>query len=598
MQDVEYLDGPGLYRWVRRAVGELTARRAEINALNVFPVPDADTGSNMAHTMEAALKEVEALAADELFDVAKVSAAMATGSVRGARGNSGVVLSQVLRGLAQSAAQGNLDGKSIQQALNMGNSFVVRAINEPVEGTVITVLRAAAIAANQASSTSLVDVLGAATKAAQVALDNTPSQLAVLREAGVVDAGAKGLVVLLDSLFHEVCNKPSSHVAPLAVADDAPRQVVKDVRPTGVTFFGRLMQAHFIGEDYPQPLPPSPFGQPQLLAQMYAEPLEIAPAPPAPPATPSQAMQVSSSPQGDQRGEQQLEVMFFIEDADLDNVRDSLAPLGNSFIVAAAGQDSGTIHIHTTEPEAVVEAAYCHGKVSNLHFELLPPPQAANPVQQLVVLCPAGELAEYYQQAGAVVIVPSTSEDVVVAITAQARSQAVTELIVVPNGHLSPYELSSLEQSSRAFEQNIAFVATSGLLPSLAAVRNHDGSQPVAVAAYLMAQAAARNTFAAITLHDDEYLGWVDGVLVLSSTDLHSTVDQVIAKVLRSAHAGSIATVIIDTHYAPQLEIATEPAAGGKGDDNRNYVREKVCIIEISQLYETIQGTVAEIGVI
>lgn len=591
MQDVKYLDGPGLYRWVRRAVGELTARRAEINALNVFPVPDADTGSNMAHTMEAALKEVETLAGTELFDVAKVSAAMATGSVRGARGNSGVVLSQVLRGLAQSAAQGHLDGYSIQQALNMGNSFVVHAINEPVEGTVITVLRAAAIAANQAPSTSLVEVLGAATKAAQVALDKTPSQLAVLREAGVVDAGAKGLVVLLESLFHEVCDKQSEYIAPTAAADDSLRQVAIDVRPTSVAFFGRLMQAHFIGEDYPQPLPPSPFGQPQLLAQMYAAPLETTPV------TPTSDARVTSPPLVDQSGEQQLEVMFFIEDADLDKVRHSLTPLGNSFIVAAAGEDSGTIHIHTTQPAAVVEAAYCHGKVSNLHFELLPLPQAANPVRQMVVLCPTGELAAYYQEAGAAVIVPSASDDLVVAITAQARSQAVTELIIVPNGRLSPYELSSLEQSSRAFEQNIAFVATSGLLPSLAAVRNHDGSQPVAVAAYLMAQAAARNTFATINLSDNEYLGWLDGVLVASSADLDSTVDMLITKVLRSVSDDSVATVIIDTHYAPQLQITTELASGKPDDSNRNYVREKVCIIEISHLYDMTQGTVAEIGV-
>lgn len=592
MQDVEYLDGPGLYRWARRAVGELTARRAEINALNVFPVPDADTGSNMAHTMEAALKEVERLAASELFDVAKVSAAMATGSVRGARGNSGVVLSQVLRGLAQSAAQGNLDGYSIQQALNMGNSFVVRAINEPVEGTVITVLRAAAIAANQTPSSSLAEVLGAATKAAQVALDKTPSQLAVLREAGVVDAGAKGLVVLLESLFHEVCDKQSERIAPIAAAEDLPRQVAIDVRPTSVAFFGRLMQAHFIGEYYPQPLPPSPFGQPQLLAQMYEGPLETTPTPP------TTGAQVISPPLVDQSGEQQLEVMFFIEDADLDKLRGNLAPLGNSFIVAAAGEDSGTIHIHTTEPAAVVEVAYCHGKVSNLHFELLPTPQAANPVRQVVVLCPAGELADHYQKAGAAVIVPSKDDDLVVAITAQARSQAVTELIVVSNGYLSPYELSSLEQSSRAFEQNIAFVATSGLLPSLAAVRNHDGSQPVAVDAYLMAQAAARNTFATISLNDNEYLGWFDGVLVASAMDLDSAVDMVITKVLCSASDDSVATVIIDPHYALKLQITSELASGKHDDSNRNYVREKVCIIEISHLYDVTQGTVAEIGVI
>lgn len=195
------LDGPRLHAWAARAVAELSARRAEINALNVFPVPDADTGSNMTHTMEAALAEVDRLPADA--DVAAVAAALASGSVRGARGNSGLVLSQVLRAVADSAARGSVDGDSIARSLTLAVTLVDRAIAEPVEGTVITVLRAAALAAESASG-DLHAVATAALEAARTALANTPSQLDVLREAGVVDAGGTGFVVLLETLLAEI----------------------------------------------------------------------------------------------------------------------------------------------------------------------------------------------------------------------------------------------------------------------------------------------------------------------------------------------------------------------------------------------------------
>lgn len=195
------LDGPRLHAWAARAVAELSARRAEINALNVFPVPDADTGSNMTHTMEAALAEADRLPADA--DVAAVAAALASGSVRGARGNSGLVLSQVLRAVADSAARGSVDGDSIARSLTLAVTLVDRAIAEPVEGTVITVLRAAALAAESASG-DLHAVATAALEAARTALANTPSQLDVLREAGVVDAGGTGFVVLLETLLAEI----------------------------------------------------------------------------------------------------------------------------------------------------------------------------------------------------------------------------------------------------------------------------------------------------------------------------------------------------------------------------------------------------------
>lgn len=193
------LDARGLHNWANRTVGELSLRRDEINALNVFPVPDADTGSNMAHTMEAAVAE-----ADKGGDVAE---ALAVGSVRGARGNSGMVLSQVLRGVADATVDSVVDGPVLAQALTLAVSLVDRAIAQPVEGTVITVLRAAADAATRATEipgARLYDIAAAALEAARDALEKTPSQLPVLREAGVVDAGGTGLVIFLECLIAEL----------------------------------------------------------------------------------------------------------------------------------------------------------------------------------------------------------------------------------------------------------------------------------------------------------------------------------------------------------------------------------------------------------
>ena len=194
-------DGARLLAWARRASGELERKRAEINELNVFPVPDGDTGSNMAHTMAAAVE-----AAAELPDGAgltEVAEALAVGAVRGARGNSGVVLSQTLRGFAQAASYGATEGEMLAVALTNAVGFVDRAIAEPVEGTIITVLRAAADAARPNAHLPLVDVAAAATAGAQDALRLTQTQLPALHEAGVVDAGGAGLVAVLGTLTAE-----------------------------------------------------------------------------------------------------------------------------------------------------------------------------------------------------------------------------------------------------------------------------------------------------------------------------------------------------------------------------------------------------------
>ena len=179
--------------WLERHV-------SEINAINVFPVPDGDTGTNMFLTMRSTMEEAERLPASAT--VSGVLAAMAHGALMGARGNSGVILSQVLRGFA-AACEGleHLDGATVACGLSAGSDAAYKAVTQPVEGTILSVVRAAAEAAVEMESVGDVGaVLASAADAAQAAVQRTPRQLPALAEAGVVDAGGQGLFVLLQGL--------------------------------------------------------------------------------------------------------------------------------------------------------------------------------------------------------------------------------------------------------------------------------------------------------------------------------------------------------------------------------------------------------------
>ena len=480
MVNVEYLDGPALHRWLTRAVAELVARRAEINKLNVFPVPDADTGSNMAHTMEAALAEVNNLPAAHQCDITKLTAAIAVGAVKGARGNSGMVLSQVLRGLAQSAVSDRITGRTVQQALTTANKFVHHAIIEPVEGTVVTVLRAAAIAANQAPTDSLIDVLTAATTAAAIALANTPSQLAVLRDAGVVDAGAQGLVLLLETMLDEVSGGTIETSTNPSFQPPKPKalsiKVVGTAAPGSVDMFTQLLGATRITAptntksnptEQPQqgktpPKPRSPFGQPTQLARLWNH----------------QPPTIDTPPTTTTRNQQK---------PDLNHVRDHLQPLGDSFIIAPISPHSASVHIHTHQAGTVIETAHHLGKITNLHIEALP--EATTTSHRIILaLTPTGLITHLYQSAGALTINPG--DDIVLDIAAAARASGATEIILLPNGMLTTHQLASIERSSHAFEQALTIVPTGTIIRGLAALAACNNTQPLAVDAYTMGEAA------------------------------------------------------------------------------------------------------------
>jgi uncharacterized protein len=194
---LDALDAQAVRRWSRIAVELLDAHRQEIDAINVYPVPDSDTGSNMLTTMRAADTALQAAAAP---DAAAALATMATGAAGGALGNSGFMVSQILRGLADATKQ-DLDGPALATGLERGVTFARTAVVVPVEGTILTVAAAAAAAA---IGGTLADIGRNALAAADAALQRTPDLLADLAQAGVVDAGGRGFVLLLDALVRTV----------------------------------------------------------------------------------------------------------------------------------------------------------------------------------------------------------------------------------------------------------------------------------------------------------------------------------------------------------------------------------------------------------
>jgi len=232
MTSLTTLSAADLSRAVSTYAGLLRAQREVINRLNVYPVPDGDTGTNMTLTLESVVADVDKLG-DELT-MAEVCRAIAQGSLMGARGNSGVILSQMLRGLTQDICGDTIDATQLAAGLVRADMLARQAVARPVEGTILSVARAAAEGASD--TTSLANVVHGARDAAREALARTPEQLAVLKQAGVVDSGGTGLVLWFDALCFVVAGDPLPPTPPLesvpalVVSTDDAEEVLSDLK--------------------------------------------------------------------------------------------------------------------------------------------------------------------------------------------------------------------------------------------------------------------------------------------------------------------------------------------------------------------------------
>lgn len=442
------IDAAAIRRWFARAHLELAAHSAQIDALNVFPVADRDTGSNLLLTWDAACAALPPARNGE--SLADVLGPAARGALRGARGNSGAVLCQVLYGLASALDTPSADGPGIAAALATAAAAARTALAEPVEGTIVTVALAAADSAVAAGDVGTVAVLGAAEEAARAALAATTGQLRALREAGVVDAGASGFVVVLAALHAAVQNSTSAGERPLLAASDQGGSPRHERTGSGAERHGAARPAAV----QPDPLLREAHDEVQYL--LAAAPEAIA------------------------------------------TLRATLIGLGDS-VAIAGGPDLWHVHVHTAEIGPVVEAGIAAGQLSRLEIARLDVEgaddhsgfSAARALGERLVLAvaPGDGLARLFATAGAHPLTFSSRPDSHALRDAMAATGA-NQLVLLPNdAHL----VSAGQQAAselRELGYSVVVVPTRSPVQGLAALAVADPHMPLADEVVVMADAA------------------------------------------------------------------------------------------------------------
>jgi uncharacterized protein len=510
------LDAPALRDWAHTAVSDLITHIDEINRLNVFPVADSDTGANMLFTMRSALAEANAGAGADGGSgcAARVTAALSAGALNGARGNSGVILSQILRGIADVAATAaadaggelpHLDAVMLGAAFRRGVELVITSMGgEEVPGTVVSVLRAAADAVEACANEGLAPAIIAAGDAAVVALEKTPEQLDVLADAGAVDAGGRGLLVLLDALRSTIIGQ-------------APPRTVYDLSPRAL-----------------QPEAPAEHPGPQF------------------------------------------EVMYRLDGCDsvaADALRTRLEELGESVAIAqAAAQeavtpDSYSVHVHTDDAGAAVEAGLVAGRLSRIVVSVLSSGAAGLPAgswtrERAVLAVVDGDgAAELFSSEGACVLQPgSEAGDPATDISAHQLVRAVVDtgagqVMVLPNGYVAAEELVAGCTAAIGWGIDVVPIPTGSMVQGLAALAVHETDSQAVDDGYTMARAAGAARHGSVRIATESALTWAgrcqpgDGLGIAGDEVLIVAADAAGAAIglldLLLASGGDLVTVLI-----------------------------------------------------
>ncbi|MGY1692163.1 DAK2 domain-containing protein [Geodermatophilus sp. SYSU D01105] len=504
------LDDAAVGQWCRAAVAGLSASRGRLDDLNVFPVPDGDTGTNLLLTAQAALAELE-----ERGSAEPAWAPLARGAVLGARGNSGTILAQLLRGLAdQLTDAGPADGPTFAAALQKAADAAYAAVADPEEGTFLTVARAggeAAVAAVAEGRGELADVVRAAADGARAALEATPGQLAALREAGVVDAGGAGLCLVLDALVATVTGVEPAR-APLVVA----------------------ARDHDHGGDRPHQPPAGPGSEVQYL-------------------------------------------LADSDEATVTRLQDRLAALGDSLVVVGVDTPSGrewNVHVHTTDVGAAIEAGIEAGRPYRISVTPLAPvrPPAPVPGARAVVAIVSGEgLAGLFAGEG-VRVVPCgpdgvTEDDVLAAIV----DSAAATVVVLPNDAALTAPAARAAERAREADRDVAVVPTRSPLQGLAAIAVADPARRFSDDVITMAEAAAATRWAEVTLAEQEaltsagpcrrgdVLGSAEGDVVLIGEDLVRVSCELLDRMLSAG--GELVTLVVGPDPALGAAVCAHVAA-------------------------------------
>lgn len=510
------LDASAMLKWAKTAVGDLIVHTDEINRLNVFPVADSDTGTNMLFTMRSALARANASAEScplGRADAGRVATALAEGALDGARGNSGIILSQILRAFAEvavSATEGgtlsHMDARLFADALNRSVTLVVSAMGgEVVAGTVVSVLQAAAAAAAEGAGAALADVATMVGDAAADALDKTPQQLEVLAQAGVVDAGGRGLLVLLDSLTVTV----GGHRPQRRTYEPGCRTTVLDAAP------------------------------PQFEV-MY--------------------------------------LLAGCESSAAAALRTRLEKLGNSVVIAASGAQL-SIHVHTDDAGGAIEAGLTEGEVSKVQISVLSTaPARTSPGswkhQRTVLAVVDGDgAAQLFSQEGANVVTPDP--ELLGSASGLSARQLLRALIdadaaqvlVLPNGYVAAEELVATCTAGNGWGIDVIPLPSGSMVQGLAALAVHDPGSEAVDDAYTMARAAAAARCGSVRVATEKALTWAgtcepgDGLGIAGDEVL--IVDRDVAAAgsalidLFLSAGGELVTVLVgadaDPHVADQL---------------------------------------------
>ncbi|HEY5031207.1 MAG TPA: DAK2 domain-containing protein [Actinomycetes bacterium] len=490
--------------WCRDALDALGRAREEIDALNVYPVPDGDTGTNLYLTMESAIEELDARPSDD--DLPRMLRALAHGALLGARGNSGVILSQLVRAAAEvlSAAGDDRQKDTFALALRKAADAAYAAVAHPVEGTILTVARAAADAAHAEAAkadSALAHVVRAAAAAAHEALDRTPSMLEPLRLAGVVDAGGRGLTVLLDSLVRAVTGEhPMSQ--PPRVAVPQPRQSTEPEQP----------------DDGP------------AFEVMY---------------------------------------LLEADDAATSTLRSALEPLGDSLLVVG-GDGLWNVHVHVDDVGAAVEAGIRAGrpyriKVTHFGEQVVRMRARGRDVGRAVVAFAPGEgLAALVRQCGALVVLggpgnrPAT-RDVLEAI----QAAHAPEVVVLPNDADTVPVAEAAAEYARAGGLRVAVIPTRASVQVLAALAVHDAGRRYEDDVVSMTAAARATRTGSVTTavrealtsvgvcRPGDVLGLIEGDVVSIGDDVEASGEGVLDRMLMSG--GELVTLLLGVEAATDL---------------------------------------------
>lgn len=491
--------------WADACVTALGLAREEIDALNVYPVPDSDTGTNLYLTLEAAA--AAARSADD--DPMAVAQAFVDGALRGARGNSGVIISQLLRAsvsgvLRRSGADDSVAPQALAAAFDEAAAAAYVAVGTPVEGTILTVARDAAAAAGAAADegASAAEVVSAAAAAARLALARTQQQLPTLQRAGVVDAGGRGLCVVLDTTVRMLTGR---------------WQEGRGREP--------VLGSHTV---------PRPRFQP-----------DVGPDGPA------------------------YEVMYLL-DADDDAVpqlRERLAPLGDSLVVVG-GDGLWNVHVHVDDVGAAIESGLSVGRphrIAVTHFA-----DQTSQVRSLdrsgrgvVVMAAGAGLQKLFGGTGAQVVAGGgercTTTDFLDAITATRAP----EVVVLPNDAGLVAVAEAAAQQARAGGVRVAVIPTRAQVQGLAALAVHEPGRGFDDDVVAMTTAAGHTRHGAVTVatgdamtsagpcHRGDVLGVLHGDFALVGNDLSVVASRVALRLLDGG--GELLTLVTGEEAPPAL---------------------------------------------